>query len=251
MNIAIVSYKGGVGKTTVVANLAAHLKLLAPALNISAMDLDDQNGLRLHFGLSSKDHLGVADCEDYEDLLSIGEVSPSGVVVYSYGNLAPVERLLFSHKMLALPVMIRAQLDHYLSGEKDLVLIDTPPGDNAAVRQAIMAADIILVVLNTDGASFATVGLIDELVPDIRTDFSMENIFYLLNDYDERRELDRDVLEVMKRRFGGKLAPVALHYDPSIREAFACCSLLHEYADDSHVNHELSTLAGWLLEREA
>ena len=48
--IAIVSAKGGVGKTTLTANLATALDRLGVATLLLA-DLDPQNALGLHFGV--------------------------------------------------------------------------------------------------------------------------------------------------------------------------------------------------------
>ena len=47
--IAVVSAKGGVGKTTLAANLAS--VLATSGRRVIALDLDPQNALRLHFGV--------------------------------------------------------------------------------------------------------------------------------------------------------------------------------------------------------
>jgi CO dehydrogenase nickel-insertion accessory protein CooC1 len=47
--ITVVSAKGGVGKTTLAANLAS--VLAARGRRVIALDLDPQNALRLHFGI--------------------------------------------------------------------------------------------------------------------------------------------------------------------------------------------------------
>ena len=57
--VAIVSAKGGVGKTTLTANLATALSrsIAAPVL---AVDLDPQNALGLHLGMSPHELRGLS-----------------------------------------------------------------------------------------------------------------------------------------------------------------------------------------------
>ena len=54
--IGFTSPKGGVGKTTLAANVAA--LLAARGHKVLALDLDPQNALRLQFGLSYRDEAG-------------------------------------------------------------------------------------------------------------------------------------------------------------------------------------------------
>ena len=56
--IAVVSAKGGVGKTSICANLSAGLTRLGHT--VLSIDLDPQNSLRLHFGLSPMHKEGMA-----------------------------------------------------------------------------------------------------------------------------------------------------------------------------------------------
>lgn len=56
--VAVVSPKGGVGKTTVVANLAT--ALLDGGRPVTVVDLDPQNALRLHLQMSLDESRGIA-----------------------------------------------------------------------------------------------------------------------------------------------------------------------------------------------
>ena len=53
---SVVSAKGGVGKTTITANMAM---ALAGGRNVVAVDLDPQNALRLHLGVPVEEIDGI------------------------------------------------------------------------------------------------------------------------------------------------------------------------------------------------
>jgi len=246
MIIGVVSYKGGVGKTTVVANLAAQFKRFIPVVNV--VDLDDQNGLQLHFGLSPSLKDGIAVRGDVRNWQQVRFPTSSGVYVYPHGHLSPAQKLDFNSRMLYQPKMLNGWLKSLNLTSEECVLIDSPPGDNAAVRQVIESVDLLLVVLNSDGASFATLGLIEELVNELRPDLlSRGKVKHLLTNYDERRELDRAVREAVQRKCEESLSPVVIGYDNAIREALANCSLLSQYDNNSSVIGEFEALSQWLL----
>lgn len=246
MIVGVVSYKGGVGKTTVTSNLAMNLRRLTQT--VSAIDLDDQNALRLHFGLPFSLQKGIAMYASPEDWRHVARMSTSGVMVYPYGHVSAIQRLQFQQQL----EMQNSPLSVWLKNMRgnELVLIDTPPGDNPAVRETIRMADILLVILNTDGASFATIGLIDELVRTYRPQLLYENkMHYLLTDYDERSSMERAVYDAVRRVCAERLAPLAIHHDTVLKEAFVSHALLNEYNKNSQVLWEFERLSQWLLSK--
>jgi hypothetical protein len=92
--ITVVSAKGGVGKTTLAANLAS--VLAARGRRVIALDLDPQNALRLHFGipLDSIDGLSRATLagDPWQTVMFDGV---DGVTVLPYGAVVEDDRRRF------------------------------------------------------------------------------------------------------------------------------------------------------------
>lgn len=247
MIFAIASYKGGVGKTTITANLASHLASLGA--DVHAIDMDDQNALRLHFGVPPADIEGIACKSSIDEWKDVRVGDDSSVSVYPHGNADYAARQAFKDRLRDDPQLLKKWAQNNFSKES-IVLIDTPPGGDIFSVQAIYAADIVLVVLNPDGASFATIGAIEDLIGAIRSDL-LENkrVFFLLSNYDERRDLDRSVLTVMKDKFEDSISPVVIHYDGGLREALTVQKVIKDYDPTSQANEEFSELAQWLAEK--
>src|ERR1700760_5161153 len=92
--ITVVSAKGGVGKTTLAANLAS--VLAARSRRVIVLDLDPQNALRLHFGipLDSIDGISRATLagDPWQTVMFDGV---DGVTVLPYGAVLEDDRRRF------------------------------------------------------------------------------------------------------------------------------------------------------------
>lgn len=76
--VAVVSAKGGVGKTTLTANLATALQHQG-APTVLVVDMDPQNALRLHFGADPGALAGISRASLAGDSWgSVCQQSPSG-----------------------------------------------------------------------------------------------------------------------------------------------------------------------------
>lgn len=146
--IAIASGKGGVGKTTVTANLG--IALVQRGLKVLLVDADvAMANLSLLFGMQSSPitlHdvlLGESNVYDsiYEGPGGVNFI-PSGLSMESYRRVDP-ERLEGVIKQVA---------DNY-----DFVLLDAPPGIEKNVMAALAAAEEVLLVTMPDSLSVADV----------------------------------------------------------------------------------------------
>lgn len=245
MNLAIVSYKGGVGKTTVTANLASHLAALG--VETHALDMDDQNGLRLHFAVNPENIKGISCCSSISDWQNIKISHASGVLLYPHGDTSFSNRQNFKNFLREHPYLLKTWSETHLS-KNAVLLIDTPPGGDIFTQQSILAADILLVILNADGASFATIGMMKEQIEFLNANLLNEKrVFFLVSNYDERRELDQSVLVVMKDLLGEQLSPILIHSDAALREAMTKQELIKNYDVYSQANAEFSELAQWII----
>jgi flagellar biosynthesis protein FlhG len=137
--IAITSGKGGVGKTSVVANLAVSLA----GLGKNVMILDADFGLAnvdLLFGIAPKHNLGdfVFGRTSLEDIVVEG---PSGVKIIPASSGIEQMTALTREQQLRL---IRGLSQ--LGAQTDYLLIDTAAGISGNVIQFLLAAGVVIVV---------------------------------------------------------------------------------------------------------
>jgi cellulose synthase operon protein YhjQ len=236
--ISVVSAKGGVGKTTISANLCS--ALISQGHTVLALDLDPQNSLQLHFGIAPSYQTGVA-------LGSIARNAWSEAIVYSEGGCAVLpfgqvnerERTAFEGLLSSDPLILTQQLNSLDLPEDVIVIIDTPPGPSIYLKQALSVANIAIVVTLADAASYATIPMITGLIEQYctpRADFI--DYVHVLNQLNRSRELSGDVADIMALQFSNKEI-VTIHQDQSIPEALACNQDVMGYAPDSRGTHDL------------
>ena len=205
--VALVSAKGGVGKTTLAASLASSMRLEGG--KTLAIDLDPQNALHHHLGVES----GVTGMgsTDWGSNLQQGF---NDVQVLPYGLLNDEQRCTLEREMSQDRHWLARQLERMELGIHDLVIIDTPSGCSAYLQQALDVADQVLVVTAADAASFIALEHTDRL---LGAEVARS---YVVNQFEPDREFSRDMLEVLKRRLGAQLLGVVVQ-DHGFGEALA------------------------------
>ena len=246
--LAIVSAKGGVGKTTVTANLAAAFSLAGHPVLVA--DLDPQNALRLHFGLAPEviEGLSRATLAGTSWRASC-ERSDRGVAVMPYGVINEDDRVLFERHLAEHPGWLSAHLQNLGMVRDAIVLLDTPPGPSVYLRQALAAADMALLVTLPDAASYAALPLMENLIASHagdRPDFAGH--LHLINQADATRRLSADVAQVMRDQFGDRFVG-SVHRDQAMAEALAYDQNIFEYARDSQAAADLLEIAQNVLAR--
>jgi cellulose synthase operon protein YhjQ len=228
--IAIVSAKGGVGKTTVTSTLSDALRYRGNA--VSTVDLDPQNALRFHFGLNPQDISGISRATlAGQPWAEVGFRSASGVLVLPFGSVNEADRDAFEDHLDANPRWLRDQLGTMGLDEDDIVVLDTPPGPSVYMRQALSTASVVVIVTLPDAASYATLPMMEGLVQTYctrRPDFSSYS--YVINQVDNSRQLAKDVVQVMNAKFGDRVIGL-IHQDPSVSEALAYDKSVLDYDD--------------------
>ncbi|MCZ2496865.1 cellulose synthase operon protein YhjQ [Xylophilus sp. Kf1] len=246
--LAIASAKGGVGKTTVTANLAVALSLAGCPVLVA--DLDPQNALRLHFGLPPGEIDGLARATlAGTPWRASCERSERGVAVLPYGVINETDRLLFEGHLAAHPQWLGEHLAGLGMVRHAVVLIDTPPGPSIYLRQALAAADMALLVTLPDAASYSALPMMENLIASHTGDReAFAGHLHLINQSDTTRRLTADVAQVMRERFGPRFVG-SVHRDQSVAEALAYDQNIFEYARDSQAAADLMEIAQTVLAR--
>jgi cellulose synthase operon protein YhjQ len=244
--LAVVSAKGGVGKTTFTASLAG---ALARERNVACVDLDPQNALRLHLGVSPGEIDGVARCSlehrPWQDALFHGAMETG---VLPFGEINESDRDAFEAQLAQDPGWLARGLSTLGLAAEDLVIFDTPPGPSLYLQQALRTATHAIVVLQPDAASYATIPHMEHLLQKYcgeRDGF--QGAVYLLNNVDSSRSLSTDVVGVVRAQLGDRLVPMVVHHDEAVREALAYDQLVLEYDPHCEASHDIAEIARWVL----
>lgn len=247
--VAVVAAKGGVGKTTVAASLCT--SLAAAGLKVLAIDLDPQNALRFHLLAD------LAGCE--EGLASallhqtpwtqVMRTGRSGVVLLPFGLIDDEVQYDIERYLAGQPDWLRQTLDDFALPPDTVVVLDTPPGPSVYLQQALRVAQINVVTLLPDAASFATMPIIDRMIDKYcaaRSDFVTTS--YLVNQLDASKRLARDVLQALHASLGDRVLG-AVHLDQAVSEALASAVPLTSYAPHAQATHDFDECAQQLMRR--
>lgn len=248
--LAVVSMKGGVGKTSCTANLAAALAAAGqterdPAETVSVIDLDPQNALRLHLGIPPNVTQGLAGASDAPgDWREVVLKTRYGVRCLPYGCVSEDERRQFETWLGERPGRLAEALDASgLGMAGDLLLLDTPPGPTIYLREAFACADAVLLVLLSDPGSYATVPAMEAWVGDWQAQKPELRTLYLINQSDSSIPLYHDIAEVLRHHLGERVAGVTIHRDEAVSEALAFQKPVIVYDPHGQASHDFIRLA--------
>jgi len=173
--IAVVNGKGGVGKTSVVSNLAG--LYAAGDSRVLVVDLDPQGNVGNDLG-----YLGAGRGDDGEALVSavsnghpmvpMSEVRPNLDVVAGGSQLEELAQALREGVLPDGGVQDFAASLAQIAGNYDLVLIDCPPGIDALQKAALAAARWVLIPTKSDDASRAGLRMVAQRFAHVRQHYN-------------------------------------------------------------------------------
>ncbi len=247
--LTVASAKGGVGKTTITENLAVALSRQT-GRTVLAVDLDPQNALGLHLGLSPQELRGLSRASlAQQSWQEVCFESQPGLYVLPFGVVTEEDRTKLEAQIAANPRWLIDHLQALQLPSNALVVLDTPPGPSVYGRQALTAAHWVVIVMLADAASYATLPMMQRLVQTYctpRVDFV--DTLYLLNQVDSRRQLSQDILRVLRESVGSHFVG-AVHTDEAVPEALALSTSVLDYGPHSQARHDILTCAALVAAR--
>lgn len=215
--IAIANQKGGVGKTTTALGLAAGLK--AEGKKVLLVDMDAQGNASAAAGLIIENELKTV-----KDLLAERAAPEQFIVrtemidiIPSNNSLKDLERdLLDNNDFEILKNVLKP-----LRAKYDFILIDCPPSINSFTKNALAAADEVIIPV--DVSFFAILGLkqlleeIEFIKRDLNPRLRLRGV--LACKYDRRNNLSEQVLETLKANFPDKFFQTVIRVNIDIVKA--------------------------------
>jgi cellulose synthase operon protein YhjQ len=245
--ICFASPKGGVGKTTLAANVANELALTR--LRVIALDLDPQNTLRLHFGVALDDGGGfthrLAEHPQWRRCL---RETPVGVSLLPYGSSGTDDAIVLAAAVAQMPRILLEPIDDILSSPDICLVVDTPPGPSPLLSALLPRIDLLVTVLLVDAASVALIPTIEHGAYSSGQANDSPTVAFVLNQFDPRTRLGGVIADGATRRLGERLLGI-VYRDEFVAEASAAQKVLANYAPASKANHDIAAISRAILTR--
>jgi cellulose synthase operon protein YhjQ len=244
--VVVVSAKGGVGRTTLTAALASGLQRQGhPAL---ALDLDPQDALRHHLAPG----VTMAGVGATSLLNKTWQALPvrgfAGCRVVAFGETDAVQQQSLNRWLGQDLEFLTKRLGGMKLSGRDTVIIDVPAGNSAYLSQAMSVADVVLVVVQADVASFRSLAQMDSVLAPYLAHAKSPYRFYVINQVDPAHRFSEDMVDVFKLRLGDALLGT-IQRDPSFIEAQAYGRDPLDPVSNSAACQDLSRLCRSLLGR--
>ncbi len=246
--VGVVSMKGGVGKTSVTANLATAMSSKLGPGRVSVVDLDPQNGLHWHFGLEDPEAEGI--CMKSVQGTNWNDATfetAHAVVCLPYGKSSEPDREAFESLLAKNPKWVGDQIKQTRLDPEGVVLIDTPPGSSVYLKQVFACADLILIVLLADAGSYATIPAMENWLDEMSVLHPHLRSVYMLNQVDRSEAFNRDVDDLLQQQLGTRLVPISIHSDEAVGEALAFQQPVLAYDPHGQASHDFARLATWVI----
>jgi chromosome partitioning protein len=219
--IAIVSQKGGVGKTTTAVNLAAGLA--REGKRILLVEVDPQGAVAPSVGVDEAQiHRSLLDCIG-PDMVpardAVLETPLDQVHLLCAVNPARDEELELERLAAGHPLALREVLDQ-VDTEYDVVLVDAPPTLGPLNRLCLAGADSFLVPVQAEEYSYRTLERLMRAVEDVQMHFNpdLRCEGLLLTMVDLRTRMSVRVVNQLHENYGDQVMVAMVPRTVSVQE---------------------------------
>lgn len=250
--IVVANQKGGVGKTTTVANLGAALAEIGQ--RVLLVDLDPRGDLSVHFGVTTEESGATVYEALFEEGIGLEEVivrvEAVGVeVALADINLAGAEWILVDMAPGERQQVVAEALDP-VGNSYDFILIDTGPGLHLLSLSALAAADEVII---PQECSYLAVQGLRQITDNIK---QMQEIKpglkicgILLTMHDRRTIHHQQVIEMVRAAFGELVFNTVIPRTVKFQESPVSGQPITKYAASSEAAEVYRNIAKEVIER--
>lgn len=249
--VAIANQKGGVGKTTTALSLGAALR--RQGLRVLVMDLDPHANASIHMALFPESLTATA-YDLFAERVHTPEIwtriihhhERTGLdIVPGHIRLSELE---IDTKDRPNKGLILKHALHDLADRYDMILLDCPPHVGVLLINALVAADLLLIPVQTEFLAlhglrliFDTIRMLNKVLPRPVTYKILATMF------DRRAGACRRVLEILDARLPGRIFETVIGLDTKFREASASGRVIFEVSATTRGAREYMDLAEEIL----
>ncbi len=241
------NHKGGVGKTTSTLNIGAGLRNLEN--KVLLVDLDPQSNLTQSMGITdyqNSSYTLLTKRSNIEE--SIIQHSDNLFLIPSELNLSGMEIEIGS--VPEKEFILKNSLDS-VKKEFDYIIIDCPPALGVLTINALVASDRIFLPIQSEYLAVQGMSKISDVIEKVkeRLNPSLDIGGVFLTQFDQRRVLNRSVLEAVKGHFGDKLFNTIIRDNVALAEAPVSGRNIYEYAPKSYGADDYRSLCKEIAEK--
>jgi chromosome partitioning protein len=220
--IAVENQKGGTGKTTTTVSLAACLA--EAGLKVLVLDMDEQGSATSWLDVTPEGKGIYSVIADGEPIAQhVYETGAPGVdLVPSSAFLSRLERAIYTSETLSLSpnTILKKALAKLPQDLWDYVLIDCPPALSVLTKNALVAADGIIIPVETQFMALEGLSKLLETIKAVKEDLNPGlEIIGILACRHENKLLNKEVLGVLRQNFGARVFDTVIRENVKIAEA--------------------------------
>lgn len=206
--ISFINVKGGVGKTTIILNLAHALQQFGRKILLIDMDMqenlsekaiaDPKSVTQTIYDLLRIKNIAIDECI-YDTQVEGVRIIPSEMeIVRIKKELDPVSNPKILFRLRDKISMVKSEYDY--------ILIDLHPDVDMLTTMALIASDQYVIPIKPDVDSIKGLKVTDEYAGDLlKVNSSLKELGILITDYDKRTALAKTFKEGLSRMFGERL----------------------------------------------
>ena len=242
---AVINQKGGVGKTTTVANLA--YALAERGKQVTVIDLDPQGSLSASLGIDTRNMAGIDEVlMDQTNITEVMQMARENLYLIPAGKkLAQVEQLGEGSSAQAKRLKSAiSQLE-----DQDFVFIDCPPASGFLVISALYAVEEVIIPVASEYLSLHglshLMGTFNMFEKSLGKKFKE---WVVVTRFHQRRKLAQDVYNSLIEHFPNKVLTTPIRETSALAESPSFGQTIFEYRGGSHGAEDYFSLSADLLE---
>jgi chromosome partitioning protein len=221
---AVMTMKGGTGKTTTAVNLAHGLSL--SGRRVLLIDCDPQRNVSVTFGVDSEKGLACLLTSGEVDILQIREKL---FFIDSGGKKLVEVEMILGNKVNREKRLLESL--RYLKG-CDFVICDCPPSVNLINVNALAYSDEVIIPVSMDYLSQVGARQTLDIIEELQYLAGSNSISFRLlpTFYDARTRMSKQVLEQVSCDYGERVFKTVIRVNSALREAPGCNKTIYEHA---------------------